>query len=155
MLAGIAIAMLLTACTVAEDDADVTAEATVGVTASPSPLPVTQSTTPAFGGVQGEIPAMDEIANDPELRNHVRLTGCEQTSGGWSGDGTAANPTATDATYRLVILFTDAQARTVTSSTIDLPVPAGADVAWTAEAAFTPSEGTSCVLAGVATAPEK
>src|SRR5690606_23125913 len=43
---------------------------------SPSTLPLEGSTVPPFRGVQGEIPALSEIYNDPELRDHVALRTC-------------------------------------------------------------------------------
>lgn len=114
-------------------------------------LPLVESGTPPFGGVQGDIPAMAEIANDPELRNHVALTSCERTGDGWVARGTAANPMLDDRAYRLVVIFTDAESRAVTSGTLDVVVPASSEVEWAVQATFDPDDGTRCVLAGVAT----
>lgn len=110
----------------------------------------TETPAPAFGGEQGPVPDQADIADDPDLREIVLLTGCDAVDGGWGATGTAENPGASDVSYTVVVIFTDAQARNVTSSTVEIPVAAGETVDWEAVAEFDPPEGTQCVLAGVA-----
>lgn len=128
----------------------VTSDPTPTPTAGPTGEPGTESPAPAFGGEQGEVPAQEDIPDNPDLREIVLLTGCDAADGGWAATGTAENPGADAVTYQVVVIFTDAQSRGVTSSTIEVPVDAGATVDWTAGAEFAPPEGTQCVLAGVA-----
>lgn len=127
------------------------------VTAAPTPTPTvpsgepgTESPAPDFGGEQGEVPAQEDIPDNPDLRESVLLTGCDASDGGWAATGTAENPGSAAVTYQVVVIFTDAQSRGVTSSTVQIPVEAGATADWTAAASFDPPEGTQCVLAGVA-----
>jgi hypothetical protein len=128
-------------------------------TSSPTPRPSsTQSTpgpeisSPPFVGVQGPIPDAADINGDPDLRNHVMMTGCTQTPNGWQATGTAKDVSSGPLTYKIVVIFTDAQARAITSATTTVPVAAGATGTWTAGTDFGAPAGVQCVLAGVDTA---
>lgn len=142
MLAGAA-ALVLASCAV-------TPEPTPTPTSAPTGELGTESPAPDFGGEQGPVPATEDIADNPDLREIVLQTGCAAVDGGWAATGTAENPGTGDVTYRVVVIFTDAQSRGVTSSTVDVPVAAGETADWTAAAEFSPPSGTQCVLAGVA-----
>jgi hypothetical protein len=102
-------------------------------------------------GVQGDIPDVSTINGDPDLRNHVLMTGCSQTAGGWEGTGTANNTTPTQQTYDIVVIFTDSLARSVTSAKTQVTVQPGATQSWTAAATYNAPAGSLCVLAGVDT----
>lgn len=98
---------------------------------------------------QHPIPGTDELADDPALRTSILLTGCEAAENGWQGRGTAANSGAEDATYKVVVFFTDPYSRVVDSSSIEVAVPAGGTVDWAAAQQFTAPEGVQCVLRAV------
>jgi hypothetical protein len=136
----------LTACTA--DDAAPSEEQTPSATptaveGAPDP------DTPAFGGVQGEVIASEDIANDPLLFADVALTGCAASDAGYAATGTATNARAEAQDYRIVVNFTDAQARAITSVVVDVTAEAGAAAEWTADAEITAPEGTNCVIVGV------
>lgn len=121
--------------------------------ASRAPAAATPETSsPPFVGVQGPIPNATDINGDPDLRNNVLMTGCTQTANGWQGSGTAKNVSSTTQTYKIVVTFTDAQARAITSATTTVTVAAGASGTWTAGTDFAAPAGVQCVLAGVDTA---
>jgi hypothetical protein len=135
----------------------VLAGCTSGTQPEPDPTPTngqgeigTEEPAPPFTGEQGPVPDQADIADDPDLREIVLMTGCEASDGGWAATGTAENPESSDVSYTVVVIFTDAQARNVTSSTVEIPVAAGGSAEWEAAAEFDPPEGTQCVLAGVA-----
>lgn len=138
------LALTLAGCSPADDEA---------TTPTPTATQTEDAPPPEFGGEQGEIPAQEDILNDPDLRNTVLLEGCEATDDGWTATGTAENTSDSDDVYQLVVFYTDAQARVVISSTVDVAVAAGDTVDWAAPATFTATEGTQCVLAGVGYAP--
>jgi hypothetical protein len=128
-------------------------------TSSPTPsasstqsVPAPEISSPPFVGVQGPIPDAATINGDPDLRNHVTMTGCTQTANGWQGTGTAKNVSTADLTYKIVVIFTDAQARAITSAATTVTVAAGATGTWTAGTDFGAPAGVQCVLAGVDTA---
>jgi hypothetical protein len=124
------------------------ASAPVGPNAVPgTPAPSIEP----FVGVQGDIPDVSTINGDPDLRNHVLMTGCSQTAGGWEGTGTANNTTPTQQTYEIVVIFTDSLARSVTSAKTQVTVQPGATQSWTAAATYNAPAGSLCVLAGVDT----
>ncbi len=125
------------------------------VSTTPSLLPSQSSTpqpsVPAFVGVQGAIPAAASINGDPKLRNDVTMTGCEKTATGWQASGSAKDSTASPRTLAIVVIFTDAQARAITSAKTTVATTPGATAQWSAAADFTAPAGTKCVLAGVDT----
>lgn len=121
------------------------AGASGGVPGTPAP-----SIEP-FVGVQGDIPDVATINGDPDLRNHVLMTDCAQTAGGWKGSGTANNTGSAPETYDIVVIFTDSLARSVTSAKTQVTVQPGATIPWTAVATYNAPAGSLCVLAGVDT----
>lgn len=116
-------------------------ESSAGTSERPSALPPVSPQHP--------IPAADELTDDPSLRTSILLTGCEAAENGWQGRGTAANSGEAEATFRVVVFFTDAYSRVVDSSTVDVVVPGGGSAEWTAAQEFTAPEGVQCVLRAV------
>jgi hypothetical protein len=106
------------------------------------------SPTP-FVGVQGDVPSVETINGDPDLRNDVVMAACAVASGGWQASGTANNPSSSARTLAIVVTFTDAQARAITSAKTSVTVAPGATESWSASAEFTAPAGTACVLSGV------
>ncbi|WP_157487569.1 hypothetical protein [Leifsonia sp. Root112D2] len=104
---------------------------------------------PTFSGVQHPLPTGSALKNVPERYQEVRLTGCAASVGGWKSAGTAHNATSKSFDYRIVVLFTDAQARTVDSAATTVTVPAGSTRDWEASSEFTPPKGTRCVVRAV------
>jgi hypothetical protein len=138
----------LTACTAGTPDSDETPTSTS--TSEPTSSEGTPDpTTPAFGGVQGEVVPSEDVENDPLLFADVAMDSCEATDGGYTATGTAINERDTDQSYRIVVNFTDAQARAITSSVVDFTAAAGETATWEAPAAFEAPEGTTCVIVGV------
>jgi hypothetical protein len=104
---------------------------------------------PAFSGVQHRIPSGDALRNDPELYDHVALTGCDATSDGWKAVGTAHNPRSGELALDVLVFFTDAQARVVDSASTTVSVSAGSTTTWTARRQFETTPGTTCVVRAV------
>ena len=132
-------ALLLAGCTGGADD-----------DAPPSP-PESSSTltpVPAVTPAQ-ELPDPAAYADSPALRDLVLVTGCEATDGGWAATGTATNPGEESVTYGVLVYFTDAYARGVAASEIEVEVPPDGEVAWTASQDVWSQDGTLCVLRAV------
>jgi hypothetical protein len=106
---------------------------------------------PPFVGVQGDIPSATGINGDPKLRDDVAMTGCQQTSTGWQASGSAKDSTQSARSLSLVVIFTDAQARAITSAKTTVATTPGATEQWSVSATFRAPAGTKCVLAGVDT----
>ncbi len=104
---------------------------------------------PGFVGVQHAIPMGAALTNVPRLYEQVTLTGCGATADGWQATGTAANESSTEQTLRVLVLFTDAQARTVDSASTTVTVPVDSSETWTAEQKFSAPEGTRCLVRSV------
>ncbi|WP_157537128.1 hypothetical protein [Nocardioides sp. Root190] len=104
---------------------------------------------PEFSGVQHRIPSGTALRNDPELYQHVALTGCDPTADGWRAVGTAHNPGSGELTFDVLVFFTDAQARIVDSATTTVTVSAGSTTTWTARRRFETTPGTACVVRAV------
>lgn len=116
--------------------------------------PVLGSTTapeaPAFSGVQHRLPSGKALRNSPALYEQVDLTGCEGFALGWRATGTARNAGTDTQVFRVLVLFTDAQARAVDSASTTVTVPAGSTRTWIAARQFETTPGTSCVVRAVA-----
>jgi len=104
---------------------------------------------PSFAGVQHELPSGSALDNTPALYEQVALTGCDATPDGWRAEGTAENTGAEALTYAVLVLFTDAQARSVDSATTEVTVAPGETGAWRAERDFQAPAGTLCVVRAV------
>jgi len=109
----------------------------------------TATAPPTFTGVQHPIPTGEALKNEPKEFEQIRLTGCSATASGWKSAGTAHNATNTKIEYRVVVLFTDAQARAIDSASVNVVVPAGQTRTWTASRTFSAPEGTRCVVRSV------
>jgi hypothetical protein len=144
LAAALVVASALTGCTLSAPDSP---------TASRTPAASATVTADAPGLPAGVAQASDvptAVANDPAQRSNVTVTGCSRTDAGWAATGTAKNPTGEPVTYRLTLFFTTATATVLAVAPAEVPVKAGGDATWRAEAAFTAPDGTRCVLAGVA-----
>lgn len=131
-------ALLLAGCTGGGDDVSPSAPES---SSTPTPVP---AVTPAQ-----ELPDPAAYAERPALRDLVLVTGCEATDGGWAATGTASNPGEESVTYGVLVYFTDAYARGVAASEIEVEVPPGEEVAWTASQDVWSQDGTLCVLRAV------
>lgn len=117
-------------------------------TAKPS-TKITGKRAPKFVGVQHPIPSGKALANIPDMYKYVLKTGCSSITGGWQAVGTARNTTAEPLPFKILVFFTDAQARIVDSASTTVSVPAKATGHWTASRRFKAPKGTQCVVRAV------
>lgn len=138
--------------------AGVTACTSGGGPSHPTSLPSTARThgpdtaatpPPKFSGIRHPLPSGAALKNDPNLYKTIRLTDCGATGAGWKAVGTAHNPTRQAIEYRIVVVFTDAQARAIDSADTTLTVPVGRTREWTGARKFKAPDGTRCVVRAV------
>ena len=110
---------------------------------------VSADPAPAFSGVRHPLPKGRELRNVPTMFEQVRLTRCEPTGDGVEVSGRAVNPTPATVGYRVLVFFTDAQARAVDSAVARVSVRPGRDAPWTVERTFDPPRGVRCVVRAV------
>jgi hypothetical protein len=103
---------------------------------------------PTFTGLKRPLPSPEQLTNDPALYRDVTLTGCTRTKDGWRATGTAANAGSEKAGYRIIVFFTDAQARTLDYARTSVEVPAGKTTTWTATRPLH-LNGVHCVIRAV------
>jgi hypothetical protein len=89
------------------------------------------------------------VPNEPNLRRYVVLEQCAAIPGGWKADGTAVDPGASPARYRITVYFTDSQATVVGFAQTTVKVAPGKKARWLAEDTFAAPKKTLCVLSGV------
>ncbi len=123
--------------------------------ATPAPSPdassVQKIVSPAARPTHAQhpIPSGTRIVEVPALRKTIALTSCRAAAHGWSGSGTAKNPTTRAQTYHLLVFFTDRFSRTIDSARTTVRVAGGASGHWTAMRKFDAPKGTQCVLRGL------
>jgi hypothetical protein len=108
---------------------------------------VTGATLPQ--GVTNASAVPTDVANSIQLRNHIQLTSCTNTPGGWQASGMATNPAASPTVYTITVFFTTASATVIGTGATQVHVENGASQPWTVTGNFAPAPSTLCVLRGV------
>jgi hypothetical protein len=101
-------------------------------------------------GAARVTPSADPIVNDPKARPSVSMKDCAATTSGWAAGGTVTNSKDKQATFTIVVSFTTKQSTVLARGETRVTVKAGATKSWTTSANFAKSQGTQCVLRGVA-----
>jgi hypothetical protein len=104
----------------------------------------------ATGAAARVAPTADPIVNDPKARPSVSMKNCAATTSGWAAGGTVTNSKDKQATFTIVVSFTTKQSTVLARGETRVTVKAGATKSWTTSANFAKSQGTQCVLRGVA-----
>lgn len=110
---------------------------------------ITGNHVPKFVGVQHPLPSGRALANRPDMYKDVLQTGCASVPGGWQTRGTAENTTARPLAFKVLVFFTDAQARIIDSASTTVTVGPKKKATWTAERQFKAPKGTQCVVRAV------
>jgi hypothetical protein len=116
-------------------------------TSSAAPERMT-SAPPEFTGVRHKLPTGKALANDPDLYKTVAMRTCHRTDSGWQASGTATNRGKKAVTYRVLVFFTDAQARAIDSANGTVTVKSGQRATWHASRKFKAGK-VSCVVRAV------
>ncbi len=99
------------------------------------------------GGDPTIIPT--SVANNPDLRSSVALSGCALAPGGWEASGTAGNQAKTVARYTITVFFTTGDATVEGFGSTKVDISPGKRADWRVRARFPADPTTTCVLRGV------
>jgi hypothetical protein len=103
----------------------------------------------ASASVARVTPPAEKIVNEPAARKDVTQNGCTAADGGWGASGTVRNSTTKDASYVIVVSFTNSKSTVLARGTKKLKVAAGKSAKWSASAKFKAPKDVVCVLRGV------
>ncbi|MGL4174286.1 MAG: hypothetical protein ACRCTR_09515 [Actinomycetota bacterium] len=94
-------------------------------------------------------PTEENIVNEPDARQDVQTSGCAKQDGGWGAEGQVKNSGDKDASYTVVISFTNEKSTVLARDEIKVTVPKGESKKWSAKAKFKAPKNVVCVLRGV------
>jgi hypothetical protein len=94
-------------------------------------------------------PPAEKIVNEPAARKDVTQNGCKAAEGGWGAAGTVRNSTKKEASYTIVVSFTNSKSTVLARGTQKVKVPAGETAKWSTSAKFKAPKDVVCVLRGV------
>lgn len=110
---------------------------------------VTPTPPPRFTGKQHKLPRGDALRNDPDLYDEVALTACTKSAGRWHATGSASNPRGRRSGYRVLVYFTDPQARTLDWARARVTVAAGSSGTWRVARRLEADVQVRCVVRAV------
>jgi hypothetical protein len=109
-------------------------------------MPDNIATTPAVDS--WKQPNGTEISDDPDVRANVSIDVCSKSQDvGWKASGTISNPTDAEATYAIVISFTNEKSSVLDRQRTDVKVAAKGKAIW-AVGSDVSGEKVNCVLRG-------
>lgn len=112
--------------------------------------PATSSAVASLpAGVSNATSLPTKVPNRVALRKNVLIASCASAPGGWQATGTAANHSASPASYTVTVFFTTVGDTVIGSGATRVRVPGQATRPWSVIAHFTPAPRTLCVLRGV------
>ena len=114
----------------------------------------TTSAPPKFTGVRHKLPTGKALTNDPDLYKTVKLTTCRKSDSGWQASGTAKYTGKQPAEIRVLVFFTDPQARAIDSAKGVVTAKPGETVSWHASRKFK-AQKADCVVRAVAASRPK
>ncbi|MGL5857936.1 MAG: hypothetical protein ACRC35_05940 [Angustibacter sp.] len=94
-------------------------------------------------------PLAEKIVNEPGARKDVTVVGCAKQDGGWGAKGQIRNTGKADASYTVVVSFTNAKSTVLARDTTKVAVAAGKTKNWSTTARFKAPKEVVCVLRGV------